>query len=819
MSLTHAQMPLLKRLVSTVAGASLVAAGAFAIAGPAQADPLNQVTLHPGQINFSETRSGGHNLFTDDGLHVYTDDSTSVDKAAGYFDVNKSLHTVATAAEPTMDWAGTEPQAGKQVVIDSDLDGHPDSTLVGEPVYGNEWWLSNGSSDYAKANAPHTGGGFGSDWYGTLAEWDAHLPGAVATQAGYSLGSGIEGDGTISSMTFADTEYTFSETPTGATTTLHSPDLVHPDTRSAGHNKFLADGLHVYTDDASSQAKADGFFPVDVPLAGADQPQLNLTTASGTVPPGMQLVIDFNNDGSADGTLVGEPASYGDEFWLNNSSKPFVQNAAPHTGGGFGSPYYGKVSEWSTAFPNAKIVQAGYSLGSGVLGDYTITSVDVGTSRYKFANTAPTAPGISVSAASRGPAVTIPFASTDLDGDQLTYTVPTAPTHGVIGGTSPNLTYNPTDGYVGPDTFGYTVSDGVTPPVTGTITATVTATASPTLVISSPTHLTAGADFTTFSATATNPANGATIANARYNLSMTGDPGLTSAQVSLQYLDTSTDPGVWADVPLSGSTAGSGAITGFFGPSTGFEFPTGVTNDTQLRIKVALGAPSGVVSSSVKLVDLSQAPVLVLATDTDTVTVGKASTATTLALSPSPASQNSPVTATIHVAPSGATGSVQLVLTGGTGAAPGVRATGTVGAGGTATLHYTPHGGGTFTFVAKYLGDATYAASTSTAHSLVIKAVSKVTLKLSPSPATHNKVLTATVTVTTAAGTPATGTVRLVLTAGASAGTRATGTLVNGKATLHYTPKSAGSFKYRADYVGDGHYIPNNSATVSLKIK
>jgi VCBS repeat-containing protein len=60
---------------------------------------------------------------------------------------------------------------------------------------------------------------------------------------------------------------------------------------------------------------------------------------------------------------------------------------------------------------------------------------------------------------------------TDADGDALTYTVGTTPTHGtVVVNVDGTWTYTPSEGYVGPDSFTVVVSDGKG----GTATATIT---------------------------------------------------------------------------------------------------------------------------------------------------------------------------------------------------------------------------------------------------------------------------------------------------------------------------------------------------------
>ena len=55
--------------------------------------------------------------------------------------------------------------------------------------------------------------------------------------------------------------------------------------------------------------------------------------------------------------------------------------------------------------------------------------------------------------------IAITLGASDGDGDTLTYSVD-APSHGVLTGSAPLLTYTPSANYFGPDSFTYTVSDG-----------------------------------------------------------------------------------------------------------------------------------------------------------------------------------------------------------------------------------------------------------------------------------------------------------------------------------------------------------------------
>jgi predicted phosphodiesterase len=70
--------------------------------------------------------------------------------------------------------------------------------------------------------------------------------------------------------------------------------------------------------------------------------------------------------------------------------------------------------------------------------------------------------------------VDITLTASDPDGDALTYEVVTAPANGTLSGTAPNLTYTPSPGYVGPDSFTFKANDGMTDSNIAIISITVT---------------------------------------------------------------------------------------------------------------------------------------------------------------------------------------------------------------------------------------------------------------------------------------------------------------------------------------------------------
>lgn len=86
-------------------------------------------------------------------------------------------------------------------------------------------------------------------------------------------------------------------------------------------------------------------------------------------------------------------------------------------------------------------------------------------------NRAPTADDQSLSTLS-GTALAVTLTGTDPEGSDLTYTVGT-PDNGMLTGTAPDLTYTPDAGFVGTDSFSFTVNDGLLDSDTATVTIDV----------------------------------------------------------------------------------------------------------------------------------------------------------------------------------------------------------------------------------------------------------------------------------------------------------------------------------------------------------
>ncbi|NYJ08092.1 hypothetical protein [Petropleomorpha daqingensis] len=170
---------------------------------------------------------------------------------------------------------------------------------------------------------------------------------------------------------------------------IHVPSDFHhslSDTRATGHYEVAGSGLRVWTEGSTSTDKVAEYVDTNTPLADVGEPKLNLTNTSGSIPPGFQLVVDFDGNGSADGILVGEPTFYGNDWWASNGSAPFVKAGAPSHTGGSGSENHGTLDAWRANFPDANVLAFGFSLGSGVQGDWTIDSIDFAGTPYTFAD-------------------------------------------------------------------------------------------------------------------------------------------------------------------------------------------------------------------------------------------------------------------------------------------------------------------------------------------------------------------------------------------------------------------------------------------------
>jgi hypothetical protein len=123
----------------------------------------------------------------------------------------------------------------------------------------------------------------------------------------------------------------------------------------------------------------------------------------------------------------------------------------------------------------------------------------------------------------------------------------------------------------------------------------------PTVTQTTPASLTAGGPAVTFTATGTNPADDNALADARFDLHLTGDSsgstGIDASDLMLSYKDGATN-GQFVNVPLSGSTADGGTIDGFVIPDMAQALPADASRTATFQLALAAGAPNTATTGS-----------------------------------------------------------------------------------------------------------------------------------------------------------------------------------------------------------------------------
>src|SRR5205823_5931995 len=111
-----------------------------------------------------------------------------------------------------------------------------------------------------------------------------------------------------------------------------------------------------------------------------------------------------------------------------------------------------------------------YKTNDGLL-DSNVATVNLSVAPV---NDAPVANAQNVTTA-EDTAKPITLTASDVDGDALTYSIVSGPSHGSLSGAAPNVTYTPAANYNGPDSFTFKANDGTADSAAATISITVTA--------------------------------------------------------------------------------------------------------------------------------------------------------------------------------------------------------------------------------------------------------------------------------------------------------------------------------------------------------
>lgn len=531
------------------------------------------------------------------------------------------------------------------------------------------------------------------------------------------------------------------------------------DTRTKGHNELTAAGLHVWTEDSSSDSKAALYHVLDqaIPLGQIGEPAITLADGATGVRPALQLGVDRDGDGHWDGYLVSEPDAYGPGIWWTNKQYFGVT-------GGWGYPSAGTLDQYLTANPHAQVVSVGYSLGSGVQGDATITSLTFGGKTYPLHALYPASIAATVTKGGYGQAGTVDLevAARSAQGDVLA-TVPTGTVR---------------------------VSEGA-------FSATAT--------------LVAG------KATVTLPANLA-VGKHVLAISYAGDADVAAA---------TTQVGVGVPLASSFLLTPGFAeqVAGTHGLLPVLVLPDGATGTVTVKAGSTVLGSAPVVDGEA---DVDLKPGLAVGQYTLTVaysgdaTFGASTTSAVLFVEKSTAS----VSASWSKAHYGTAATVAVKVSGAAGAASGtvsvVEGTKTLAtkalAGGKATLALPKSlKVGTHKLTLRYSGSATVEAKSVSKSLTVAKASAKASVKLSSSQVKPNKHAKATVVVS-AAGVTVNGKATVTVTSASGHKVTVKATVENGKAKVTLPSLGTGRYTVKVTFAGTSKVASATSKTVKLTV-
>ncbi len=210
------------------------------------------------------------------------------------------------------------------------------------------------------------------------------------------------------------------------------------------------------------------------------------------------------------------------------------------------------------------VVSGTVAYGAAATNNVVVTASDAtlsGTAAFTWtvshSNRAPVATAQAVTTAEDAP-VGVTLAGTDADGDALTYTVVTPPTHGTLSGTAPTLTYTPAANYHGSDAFTFTAHDGTVDSAPATVAVTVTPVNDPPIVVNPGTQATTEGTTVTLAIAATDADGDALTYSATglpLGLTIDAGTGVVSGTVAYGAAATNNVVVTASDATLSGTAS------------------------------------------------------------------------------------------------------------------------------------------------------------------------------------------------------------------------------------------------------------------------
>ena len=510
-----------------------------------------------------------------------------------------------------------------------------------------------GASQYPATSGYDEASGLGSlDFFNLMTAWPGSSPSLVPSKTTLSAATTTPAPGATDAITItvASGSASSTATPTGTLTvtldgTLQTSSLPLANGSATYTFSSTTPGAHAiaatYSGD-STYASSTGSLTVTVPPPPVAMAQ-SVTTAANT-PKAI--------------TLTATPGTSGDTLTyaiVTNPAHGTLTGTAPNVAY---TPAPGYVGPDSFTFDATE---------TGVVSNPATVSITVS------AGPPPPVANNQSASTNKNTAVAITLTGTPgTSGDTLTFAIATNPAHGALTGTPPNMTYTPTAGYVGPDsfTFNVTESNGATSTTPGTVSISV---------VQAPPV----ASKTTLSAASNTPAPGAsdaisiTVASASTSSTTTPTGTLTISVDGTTQSPSLTLTNGSAAYTFSSTAAGPHTIAAAYSGDTTYAASSGsltvtVTAPTPVASKTTLSAASSTPASG--------------ASDAIAITVASGS-----------ASSTATPTGTVTILVDGVTQSPPLTL-----------------ANGSATYTFSSAAAGTHTITGNYSGDSTYATSSGT---------------------------------------------------------------------------------------------------------
>jgi hypothetical protein len=174
-------------------------------------------------------------------------------------------------------------------------------------------------------------------------------------------------------------------------------------------------------------------------------------------------------------------------WYGGNSRQNTFKIDVSNDGNSFTNVFSGKSSGTTTAaerydFTDTQARYVRVTVTANTQSDWvSISEIDVFTTSSSGGGTSnhnPLANGQNV-AVTQNTAKSITLTGSDSDGDKLTYAIVAKPSHGTLTGTPPSITYSPSSGYTGGDSFTFKVNDGKADSAAATVSITVSASTTP----------------------------------------------------------------------------------------------------------------------------------------------------------------------------------------------------------------------------------------------------------------------------------------------------------------------------------------------------